>query len=425
MAHEVFISYSSKDKHVADAICSFLESSKIRCWIAPRDITPGKEWGEEIINAISESKIMVLIFSESANASQQVLREVERAVNKNVIIIPFRIEDTEPTKSMEYFLYSTHWLDAIDSRLEKHIKRLKRTINKILSEVSNNKKRNQQRDKEDIVREIMEGESLKVYQPSQNALLKKVLSLALVGFVLAITSFLLYQNFTEEKDISQLYTVAEQQFAEANYEAGIKTYKEIADLGDKNVKNKLGDIYYHGLMAEQDKKEGLNWYKKAANVGSVEAKYSLAQIYHNGDLVAQDYDQAIELYQKVASYGNADAQYQLANFYESGTSIEQDYQKAVELYKLAAEQEHKDAQYMLAYMYISGRGVEENESRAKMWYEKAANAGNKDAQVALGAIYKYGLGVKTDLEKAESWYQQAAELGSEYAKNRLEKINLN
>ncbi|MFP4017537.1 MAG: toll/interleukin-1 receptor domain-containing protein, partial [Halanaerobiales bacterium] len=91
MAHDVFISYSSNDKHIADAVCNALEYNKIRCWIASRDVTPGKEWGEEIISAISRSKVMVLIFSSSANNSQQVLREVERAVNKNVIIVPFRI----------------------------------------------------------------------------------------------------------------------------------------------------------------------------------------------------------------------------------------------------------------------------------------------------------------------------------------------
>lgn len=130
MAHDVFISYSFRDKHVADAVCNGLESNRIKCWIAPRDIMPGKEWGEEIVEAISRSKVMVLIFSSAANNSQQVLREVERAVGKNVIIVPFRIENVLPTKSMEYFLYSTHWLDAITPDLEKHIGELVETVGK-------------------------------------------------------------------------------------------------------------------------------------------------------------------------------------------------------------------------------------------------------------------------------------------------------
>jgi hypothetical protein len=117
---------------MADAVCSALENAGIRCWIAPRDVLPGKEWGEAIVDAIGGSRIMVLIFSSASNKSQQVLREVERAVNKNVIIIPFRIEDVLPTKSMEYFLYSTHWLDALTPETKKHIESLVNTVKKLM-----------------------------------------------------------------------------------------------------------------------------------------------------------------------------------------------------------------------------------------------------------------------------------------------------
>jgi hypothetical protein len=59
MAHDVFLSYSSKDKPVADATCAVLEGRGIRCWMAPRDITPGADWGESIIDAIQGARAMV------------------------------------------------------------------------------------------------------------------------------------------------------------------------------------------------------------------------------------------------------------------------------------------------------------------------------------------------------------------------------
>jgi hypothetical protein len=95
MAHDVFISHSTKGKTVADAVCAMLEEQKIRCWIAPRDITPGREWGEAITDAIGASPVMILIFSASANASPQIRREVERAVNKEVVVMPLRPEPQE------------------------------------------------------------------------------------------------------------------------------------------------------------------------------------------------------------------------------------------------------------------------------------------------------------------------------------------
>ena len=59
MAHDVFISYSSRDKAVADAVCATLEGRKIRCWIAPRDIPPGQAWPSALTKAVSESKVFV------------------------------------------------------------------------------------------------------------------------------------------------------------------------------------------------------------------------------------------------------------------------------------------------------------------------------------------------------------------------------
>ncbi len=112
MAHDVFVSYSVKDKTTADAICAALEANGIRVWIAPRDVMPGSDWGESIIEAIEQSKVMILVFSANSNASPQIKREIERAVNKGVTVVPFRIDDILPSKTLEYFISTQHWLDA-------------------------------------------------------------------------------------------------------------------------------------------------------------------------------------------------------------------------------------------------------------------------------------------------------------------------
>ncbi len=133
MAHDVFISHSAKNKITADAVCARLESEGIRCWIAPRDVTPGMEWGECIIEAIEQARIMVLIFTADANASPQIRREVERAVNRGVAILPLRVEDVLPGKALEYFIGSVHWLDALTPPLEAHLKNLAGTIKMLLA----------------------------------------------------------------------------------------------------------------------------------------------------------------------------------------------------------------------------------------------------------------------------------------------------
>ena len=56
MGHDIFISHSAKNKVTADAVCAMLESRGVRCWIAPRDVTPGTEWGESIVEAIEQAR---------------------------------------------------------------------------------------------------------------------------------------------------------------------------------------------------------------------------------------------------------------------------------------------------------------------------------------------------------------------------------
>ena len=132
MPHDAFISYSTHDKAAADATCAALEGSGIRCWIAPRDIVPGAEWGEAIIDGINGCRVVILIFSANANESPQIRREIERAVNKGLPIIPLRIQDIAPTRSLEYFIGTVHWLDALTPPLESHLRRLVETVKALL-----------------------------------------------------------------------------------------------------------------------------------------------------------------------------------------------------------------------------------------------------------------------------------------------------
>jgi hypothetical protein len=133
MPSDVFISYSSADKPTADAACAVLERAGVRCWIAPRDIGPGEEWGSAILEALEHCRVLVLIFSSHANKSNHIHRELERAVNFGVTVIPVRIESVDPTKAVSYFVSSVHWLDALTPPLEAHLETLAASIGRLLA----------------------------------------------------------------------------------------------------------------------------------------------------------------------------------------------------------------------------------------------------------------------------------------------------
>ena len=126
--HDVFLSYSSKDKTWADSACAVLEQHRIRCWIAPRDMTPGDEWAAGIIKGLNASRIMVLIFSDHANASKQVRKEVERAISKDLPVLAFRIQNVAPKDAMEFNLSNIHWLDAFTPPVERQLELLAASV---------------------------------------------------------------------------------------------------------------------------------------------------------------------------------------------------------------------------------------------------------------------------------------------------------
>ena len=132
MSHDVFVCHSSQDRTVANAIVARLEGRGIRCWIAPRDVVPGREYAQSIIEAISGSRLTVLVFSAHANSSPHVRRELERTASHGIPILPFRVEDVVPAPSVEYFISDAHWLDAMTPPLDQHLDHLVGTVRLLL-----------------------------------------------------------------------------------------------------------------------------------------------------------------------------------------------------------------------------------------------------------------------------------------------------
>jgi TolB-like protein len=112
VAHDVFVSYASQDAAVANSIVENLEKHGLKCWIAPRDVTPGSQYADEIVGAINDAKVLVLVLSEYSASSPHVGREIERAASKRRRIIVLRTDAAPLTRSFEYFLSESQWIDT-------------------------------------------------------------------------------------------------------------------------------------------------------------------------------------------------------------------------------------------------------------------------------------------------------------------------
>jgi TonB family protein len=124
MTHDTFISYSKKDKAIADAICKALEDDGLSCWYAPRNVEVGADWDASIMEALANSRVMILVWSLNSDSSKQVKREIAIALDDiGVALIPFRTEIIEPSK-LRFYLGNIQWLDASNPPLENNLRLL-------------------------------------------------------------------------------------------------------------------------------------------------------------------------------------------------------------------------------------------------------------------------------------------------------------
>ena len=137
MKHEVFISYSSQDKNIADAICHSLEQHGITCWIAPRDVQPGSPYAREIIKGIKNCQVMLLVFTSHSNTSEHVSNEIDTAFNNGKIIIPFLVEDVPMDEELKYYLSRKHWLVAYPD-YEKRFSELVNAVSNVIGRKAEN-----------------------------------------------------------------------------------------------------------------------------------------------------------------------------------------------------------------------------------------------------------------------------------------------
>jgi TPR repeat protein len=455
MAHDVFISYSSKDKTTGDAVCAKLESEGIRCWIAPRDVTPSMEWSECIIDAIQECRIMVLVFTTSSNESPQIHREIERAVNHGVAVLPFRTEDILPDKALEYFIGDVHWLDALTVPLEAHLKNLAETVKMLLAKmplvtavasVAGNPPQTSAPTFATAPPVAPRAETAPPYVPASTPVVQSGIPAArvkLFGAVIGgVLIFILAAYFalrnssapqskvgaapTNDGGTGPQQTNAPSQATAAQTSAGADgkdwtsqssdAVEAAAKLGVIDAEYELGDRYYSGRNGEsQDYEQALRWFHQVADHGDARAQNQMGNIYSEGLGVKQDFAQAFDWYRKAAEQGSPQAQTSIGVMYDSGNGVAQNSAEADAWFRKAADQGFAPGQYDLGLAYEAGKGVPQNDQEASEWYRKAAEQDNVSAIGNLGFLYENGRGVAKDYAQAMSWYQKAAVHGNALA----------
>ncbi len=88
----VFVSYRRADAAVADGLLKRLESAGYGVWLDRSDIGGGSRWREEIEQALQQADAVVFLISQPALESDEVYRELARAIELGKAIVPLRLD---------------------------------------------------------------------------------------------------------------------------------------------------------------------------------------------------------------------------------------------------------------------------------------------------------------------------------------------
>jgi hypothetical protein len=123
----LFVCHSSKDEAVAREVVEALEADGLKCWISERDVLPGENYQEAIVQALEAASGIVFLFSENSNKSLEIKKELSLGGSISVPVFPLRLSPIAPSGALRYELAVRQWIDIFPHR-EQALAKLARTI---------------------------------------------------------------------------------------------------------------------------------------------------------------------------------------------------------------------------------------------------------------------------------------------------------
>lgn len=239
---DVFICHrtAAVDQDVADAICTRLEKSGLRCWIAPRNIFAGSQnYERDIAKGVESCRVFLFVSSYKSMYSEDCEAELKLAVMADKALYSYRIDDTPYDGAFKRFMSNVQWLDAEDDPFA-HLEQLTVDIKSILA--ADDEERRELDRKRETIREAerAEAEKKRRFEEERLSRIEALMGLSSVD----------YSAPREIKKIDRYAKRIRIELADENYDKAtdlvddlLNDYPESAEawwlymLADLNVKN--------------------------------------------------------------------------------------------------------------------------------------------------------------------------------------------
>lgn len=372
LKYDVFISYSHCDRKVAEALCGYLESRGLRCFIDYRDIPRGAFWARIIPPALRASAVMVAVYSDDYNRSVQVERELAIADNSGIPILPFRLSDHPFGDAKSYYFETLNWLDAFPDP-EKMFGALADTIAGI----------------------VAKGERRQGADTNEPA--------AAAHFISQDVEAVSTDDYAYEDDyedgIAQMVKMNYARAAELLIEPAMANYRDAQErmrqLALRDFINLIPPKVWQKVRQEAEKENAF-------------AEYLMARYYSAVDI---DDDISFEYSARSARQGNLFGRFDFAKVHELGIGAEKDIDFAMGEFKDLDRRAFGPATVELARQYLYGYNGPRNVSRGLRVLRRGVEAGDINCIQEYGTMLIGGDGVDRDVEKGRELLQQCVDAG--------------
>lgn len=298
MNYDVFISYSRKDKHVADRICAAFDNVGISYFIDRQGIGGGFEFPTILAEAIIRSKVVLYLASVNSYESKFTNSELTFAFNEKPAnsVLPYIIDGSQMPPALRLVFSSVTW----------------RTIEECAIETN-------------LIRDI---KNLLGKSASQST-----------------------SSYTSPEELRKRGNDA---YDQKRYYEAIDYYRKAAVYGDPWAEWNLGTCYGYGLGVKLNLEESEKWFTRAAGRGVIDLQYMLGDNFNYGKGVVRNLRQAAYWYKRAADQGHDDAQIKLGICYLYGKGVPEDNNIAIALFKMAATQGNRDAKSRLHDLGVPG-----------------------------------------------------------------------
>jgi TPR repeat protein len=346
-------------------------------------------WPAAITDAIKNIELMLLVFSEAANSSPEVSKELTLASNHKRLVLPVRIENTAPSAELEYHLVNRHWLDvygleteaAIMSILESVLKNFHKAGDSptipMVSDASSASPKPSSQQPDVAVKPPLQRGFWSKFSPSH--------LIILAGICAACTfAFVILPSGEEKSSIPSSSSPVTAPALETAVETAPEKVepKAVVASPEKAEPKDAASQYARALQLLNEYKyaDALPLLTNAAEQGHVEAQIMLGNLLYSGAYrVAPSLEEAAKWYAEASQKNSSEAKNNLAIMYKQGLGVPKDIRQAFNLFNSAAEQGHAGACYNLGVLFELGEGTAQNKNTAEKWYRKAADSGHLEA----------------------------------------------